>query len=762
MSTAPIAPENFKPREQNDDIDSLLAHDVGADMGTPRDNPALEQTSHTVPDDISSILGEGEIKSNDVLLRRALSSAVNSPKSPSIASSNGKMAYRTGSPIPLGEVLNDTENGSKISAYAKLNFENYTFYVQTLQVILGRKVEGDLTNSVDVHLGDKKAISRKHVKIFYNFGTQRFELSVMGRNGAFIDDSFVETGVTLPLRNGAKVQIADIFFKFVLPTGLNSRERQASPSKALNPSDAISLKTSLYETKRSGSTTPKSRASSASGSTNVQKPPSQPLHFNPSSHMGFNSQTSAAVKSVINSDKNLAAAGVSQAGSSLLSNSVLYPHSASSLATTLSNLEAVKAQEKKKEKPKKQPKQPKKVYTLEEIPVEYRAKPACSYSTLIAQCLRENCTERGMSLSEIYKSIQDMYPYYKYCPDGWQSSVRHNLSLNKSFRKVSKEGKGWLWGLDEEYCAEREKIKRKQMAIAAVKTRPLSESMPYNMPPQSVSSMSAAQIMASRSANEISQPPAHTPSIQAQLAENRAKTVSQSPPKKAEPLSNDTMKALGYLQKELIRLTKDRKIVDKATTTAILTQALAMTIAQVNQACRNAGIQGNPLPVLIERNPQQVTKILSAALNAATIQVNKKKGTPQPTTSEPLVAPKKPQYYSRASAPPGSVTTTAHVLQRPTTRTISDQGPTGSPAPVVGSNQGVPTTLDPDLEDPEFDKMVESLSREVTPGTAGSADVTELIGEYSDVHPGVPAVNESTKRSLDETEDVSSKILKTE
>ena len=31
------------------------------------------------------------------------------------------------------------EDQSKISAYARLDFENYTFYVQTLQVILGRR-----------------------------------------------------------------------------------------------------------------------------------------------------------------------------------------------------------------------------------------------------------------------------------------------------------------------------------------------------------------------------------------------------------------------------------------------------------------------------------------------------------------------------------------------------------------------------------------------------------------------------------------------
>lgn len=103
-------------------------------------------------------------------------------------------------------------------------------------------------------------------------------------------------------------------------------------------------------------------------------------------------------------------------------------------------------------------------YLPEEIPPEYREKPQYSYSHLIATALRAHPEASGISLSEIYKSIQDIFPFYKYCPHGWQNSVRHNLSSNKAFRKISKEGKGWLWGIDEEYFQERERLKRKAAA----------------------------------------------------------------------------------------------------------------------------------------------------------------------------------------------------------------------------------------------------------------------------------------------------------
>lgn len=100
-----------------------------------------------------------------------------------------------------------------------------------------------------------------------------------------------------------------------------------------------------------------------------------------------------------------------------------------------------------------------KEYLPEEIPPEYREKPPHPYSFLIATALRAKAGPAGISLSEIYKGIQELFPYYKYCNNAWKHSVRHNLSSNKAFLKVSKEGKGWLWGLDDEYFMERERLR---------------------------------------------------------------------------------------------------------------------------------------------------------------------------------------------------------------------------------------------------------------------------------------------------------------
>ncbi|KAG7192654.1 Pre-rRNA-processing protein fhl1 [Scheffersomyces spartinae] len=144
---------------------------------------------------------------------------------------------------------------AKISAYARLDFEHFTFYVQTLQVILGRRSNEDANlHAVDVHLSSKKAISRKHAKIFYNFGTQRFELSVLGRNGAFVDDLFVEKGITVPLTDGTKIQVGDIPFSFVLPSieAAENKNATSQAAKPFNPSDAINLRSNLYHVQTPG------------------------------------------------------------------------------------------------------------------------------------------------------------------------------------------------------------------------------------------------------------------------------------------------------------------------------------------------------------------------------------------------------------------------------------------------------------------------------------------------------------------------------
>ena len=50
----------------------------------------------------------------------------------------------------------------------------------------------------------------------------------------------------------------------------------------------------------------------------------------------------------------------------------------------------------------------------------------------------EDSPEKALPVKEIYAWIVYHFPYFKTAPTGWKNSVRHNLSLNKSFLKVEK------------------------------------------------------------------------------------------------------------------------------------------------------------------------------------------------------------------------------------------------------------------------------------------------------------------------------------
>ncbi|XP_053568194.1 forkhead box protein N2 isoform X2 [Bombina bombina] len=107
-------------------------------------------------------------------------------------------------------------------------------------------------------------------------------------------------------------------------------------------------------------------------------------------------------------------------------------------------------------------------------------KPPYSFSLLIYMAI-EHSPNKCLPVKEIYSWILDRFPYFATAPTGWKNSVRHNLSLNKCFRKVERShgkvnGKGSLWCVDPEY---------KPNLIQALKKQPFSAALTLYTPPAS-------------------------------------------------------------------------------------------------------------------------------------------------------------------------------------------------------------------------------------------------------------------------------------
>lgn len=105
------------------------------------------------------------------------------------------------------------------------------------------------------------------------------------------------------------------------------------------------------------------------------------------------------------------------------------------------------------------------------------AKPSFSYSQLITKAIETS--ENGiLTLNEIYSWIRNNYEYYRLTDSTWQNSIRHNLSLNKMFKKVArpsnKPGKGGFWTIDYDYLAKgspRMKGKKKKFYAECTKNK---------------------------------------------------------------------------------------------------------------------------------------------------------------------------------------------------------------------------------------------------------------------------------------------------
>ena len=385
-----------------------------------------------------------------------------------------------------------------------------------------------------------KSISRKHIRIAYNFEESLFEVKILGRNGGFVDDEWYAQGDVQTLMNGSIIQIGGVGIRFILPdvapgetgaeTGLGSdplaggkmsfdmaesiedesdenadgdgergrprnirseeedeeeeedddddeeeeEEEEPEPVKTRAKSKQKFEPEALPVTKRKGpGRPPKNGIISKREQALLARQAREDAKVVADRGSGAlpnrgKTKASKITKAIKKEEPLLQANGKrkytkrKRAGGTDDHRGVREStEQTDSVPPEQSIATILPSKPVKEKKPPKPPRSPSPVFDEATLTPEQLAKPTQNYIVLIHEAL-SNSETGAMALPQIYRSMQRRYPYFKLRATtlGWQSSVRHNLSQNAAFRKIERDGKGWMWGLVPGVSIEREKKRR--------------------------------------------------------------------------------------------------------------------------------------------------------------------------------------------------------------------------------------------------------------------------------------------------------------
>lgn len=83
------------------------------------------------------------------------------------------------------------------------------------------------------------------------------------------------------------------------------------------------------------------------------------------------------------------------------------------------------------------------------------SKPSLTYIALIAKVILSSPSQK-LNLASIYSAMEEQFPHLRIRGPGWRNSVRHNLSVNDCFVKVSRceDGRGHYWGVHQAHLSD--------------------------------------------------------------------------------------------------------------------------------------------------------------------------------------------------------------------------------------------------------------------------------------------------------------------
>ena len=360
-------------------------------------------------------------------------------------------AYTPNAAIDYANDLQSQRNeGKNIAAFAKIAARDWCFFVQDTQVRIGRvdsssranpqSSQADLAGmpmsdsqrqdwGVHIDLGPERQISRVHAEINFVPSDQKWYITVNSRNGLKLDDRHLTRGDRAALHSGICISIMSTQMLFLLA----NQEDHFHPMlwRQVKNEDAA-------ESDNDGNPPPKSHQHAHPSGPTPKRDQYDP--FPPSSHPRHKHQSSQAYYNQMTSTPG------GQPGTPMTFRADKDPRSKGSPATFSRSVVLDTGDDID--------------YSLDSTK---DIKPPHSYAQLIGQAILSS-EEEMLTLANIYDYIKARYAFFRHTNSGWQNSIRHNLSLNKSFAKVARRtdepGKGMKWKIAD---SEKEEFIKKQL-----------------------------------------------------------------------------------------------------------------------------------------------------------------------------------------------------------------------------------------------------------------------------------------------------------
>ena len=305
-------------------------------------------------------------------------------------------------------------------AFAKIAGRGWTFYVDDMDIRIGRPCEDMLRQSnrpsspgveagenlnttpdhahVHIDLGPNKLVSRLHAEIRYNEEVGKWSVYIQGRNGALLDNEQMAKGTAAQLRSGSVLEIAGAQMMFVMPNEMPTIHRailaQVDAPQDDNEDDEDDMdadahpplpqRTPQRPYHRDGGAGPSGQTGHPSSS---QQPPSNHRRSRGATNDSLNVQK-APLQHDGSTDLRLPSSQAAPKGSPTYSRGLM-----------LESTEDIDHS----------------VDSAKDI------KPPYSYAQMIGMAILDSPEEK-LTLSKIYDWIKERYAFYRHSSGGWQVS----------------------------------------------------------------------------------------------------------------------------------------------------------------------------------------------------------------------------------------------------------------------------------------------------------------------------------------------------